>query len=141
MGHVAAVTVGVKAKLHHFHTGKAGVSKQLHHILSKHPQVLSNNGGVRVHLKHLVKQLHPRSGQPLAHLGSLCLGVHRPVAGKGAEVVNAYRVIGGQRVTQARKPPAVAVFFHSRPIVQGIAPQLTVLAKVIRRHTGHFFRL
>ncbi len=62
MGHVAAVTVGVKAKLHHFHTGKAGVSKQLHHILSKHPQVLGNNGGVRVQLKHLVKQLHPRPG-------------------------------------------------------------------------------
>ena len=85
MGHVVAVTVGVKAKLHHFHTGEAGVSKQLHHILSKHPQVLGNNGGVRVHPKHLVKQLLPRSGQPLAHLGSLCLGVHRPVASKGAE--------------------------------------------------------
>ena len=62
---------------------------------------------------------------------------HRPIASEPAEVVNAHHVVEATRCLYATLPPGVAVGRHPGVVVEGIAPQLTVLAEVVGRHARH----
>ena len=53
-------------------------------------------------------------------------------------MVDAQHVVHGQICLDPLHPPGVAVFLHYIPPVQGVAPQLAVLGKSVRRTARHF---
>ena len=56
-------------------------------------------------------------------------------------MVNTQDVIDGQRVAQAQNPPRVAGAAVVVPVIQRVAPQLTIRRKVVRRAARHAARL
>ena len=64
----------------------------------------------------------------------------RKISVESAEMIDAHRVEQSERFTDAFFPPAIAVFLHFVPAVNGIAPQLPVGGKSVGRHPG-FLRL
>ena len=76
---------------------------------------------------------------PLAVPGGLVSGRNSPVAFKAPEMVEANHIIHLGSGGQTAHPPAVAGVGHLFPVINGIAPELTVFRKGIGRTACHHF--
>ena len=133
---VVARLAGVEGELQHLHAREAGVAQQLLHARGEEAQVLRYELRVVEPVAQHADKAHARAGQPFAVFRRLLAVGDAPVALKAAEVVDADDVVELLRALDAAYPPAVAVALHARPVVDGVAPELTVLAEVVGRHAG-----
>src|SRR5438034_506007 len=60
----------------------------------------------------------------------------RPVRSKRTEVSDAKQVHARELMVHTRAPERETVVTHDAPVVEGVAPELARLRKIIRWHTG-----
>ena len=65
-------------------------------------------------------------------------GGHLPVGLETTKMVDANDVVQPEDSSETLDPPAVATALDQTPVVDGVAPQLSGSAEVIRRHTCYF---
>src|SRR5262249_38617180 len=73
---------------------------------------------------------------PPSRLCSLCPGRYVPGCRKGTEVIQANQVDVGQQRPQARDAPTIAGLTQSVPIIDGVAPKLSLRTEVNWRYTS-----
>ena len=136
MGQVLVVPAA-KGELQHLHAREGAVGQQLAHAGEQFAQVLGNDGQLAQCGFQCIEQLHAGAVLPLAGAGGGAGGRDRPVGVEAAEVVDAQQIVDAQCVAHPLNPPCIAGLFVVRPVVQGIAPQLAVCGKVVRRAARH----
>jgi len=84
-----------------------------------------------------MEQLHARAFFPAA-AGGIGIAVrYRIVFIKSPEMIHAYNVIHAEAVAQASDPPGISRFFMIVPVIQRIAPELSLRGKTVRRTSGY----
>ena len=73
----------------------------------------------------------------MAGLGRSCSGRYVPGGREPAKMIQADHVHVGEQRTDAIDAPAIAGPTQGVPVIDGVAPQLSLRAKIIRRHTGY----
>ena len=137
---IVRLAVGVKGKLHHPHAGQAGVLQQLSDRRGQIAEVLGDKLGIVEPARQHAHQGHARARTPAAVLrGGVAVG-HGPVAVQPAEVVDAQHIIEEGGTLDAADPPAVAIRLHPVPVIERVAPELSVLGKGIGRNPGDLLR-
>ena len=137
---IVRVSVGVEGKFHNLHTRKAGIFYQLAHARGQVTEVFGNEVGLIEPAGQHPDQPHAGTLAPMSVFGSGFAARYRPVAVHPAEVVDAQHVKELCRTFNAPDPPAVAIGFHARPVVQRIAPELAGIRKGVGRNPGNLFR-
>ena len=133
------VIPAAEGKLQHFHAGKGAVSQQLPHAGEQLAQVLGDDGQLAQRSLQGLKEVHAGAVFPLAGLGGGTVGRDGPVGIEAPEVVDAQQVVDAQGMAHPLDPPCISSLFMIRPVIQRVAPQLTVGGEIIRRaacHTG-----
>ena len=130
-----------KAELHHAHARQTGLLQQVDHALVDDAEILRDDLRVLKFAVDRVEEVHFRAVNPLTLLCRFRLGGHRPVRGERAEVVDAHGVEQLEARAEPVEPPAVAVRLHRLPVVERVAPLLSELAEIIRRHARDVLRL
>ena len=128
--------VGLKAELEHDHPGQAervpqAIDRRRDHaeILGDERQRAVESGGDRV------EHRPPRAADPAPVDGRLRTRSHRPVRDKSPEVIDPGDVEQLQGPPRPLDPPPIAASAQRRPVIQRVAPQLTVIGKCVRRGT------
>ena len=137
VGEVAAAVPGVEGKFQHLHPRPAGVVEELRHLRRGIAQILGDKFQLGEPAVEAIHQIHAGAGHPMPVFGGRVAVGHHPIRGETAEVVDADNVVQLARAVNAADPPAEAVAAHGVPIVQGVAPQLTVGGEVVRRYARH----
>ena len=128
---------GVKGILHHPHAGiAADVLQGLNTFIEAakivrdelHPGQTTADGADEI----FTGALHPA-----ALLGDTFLHRNGPEPDKSVEMVQPDHVIQPSGSLQAADPPVVAVGFQIVPVVQGVAPGLTLFIDGVRGRTCH----
>ena len=116
------IRIGLKAELDDAHPRKARVLQKLYHVFAESTEILRHNGDFAERGFHRVKKFFTGAFLPNALARGLGVGGHRPIRSKGAEMVDAHRVIERPCGGNAVAPPSVIVLFHRRPVIQRVAP-------------------
>ena len=138
VGQILAVPAA-EGELQHLHAREGAVGQQLSHAGEQFTQILGNDGQLAKGSFQRIEQLHAGAILPLAGAGGGAVRRDGPIGIEAAEVVDAQQVVDAQCVAHPAHPPRVAGLFVVVPVVQRVAPQLTVCREVIRRaarHTG-----
>ena len=138
VGQILAVPTA-EGELQHLHAREGAVGQQLSHAGEQFAQILGNDGQLAKGSFQRIEQLHAGAVLPLAGAGGGAVRRDGPIGIEAAEVVDAQQVVDAQCVAHPAHPPRVASLFVVGPVVQRVAPQLTVGREVIRRaarHTG-----
>src|ERR1700730_9325659 len=85
---------------------------------------------------HRLKKPGARTRHPLAGLSRWRPSWNVPRSRKPAEVIQANHIYVGQQSTQPVDAPPITSRAKSIPVVNGIAPQLTLRAEIIGRNSG-----
>src|SRR5271156_2498637 len=80
------------------------------------------------------KELSTWTGSPISRLRGGRASGHMPGRRKGAEMIQPNHIDMTQQRTQTTNPPTVANLTKSIPVVNGIAPELSGRAEVVRGH-------
>ena len=136
VGQVDAVLAG-KGKLQHLHAGETAVGQQLADRVKHLAQILGHDGQLAQGVVQGAEQVHAGAVLPAAVAGGAFPSRDSPVGVEAAEVVDAQDVVDEQGVADAADPPGVAGAAVVVPIIQGVAPQLAVGGKVVRRAACH----
>ena len=123
--------------MQHLHTRQAGLLQKLADLRGQIAQVLGDKLDVGELGGEDPDEVHTRPFYPAANSGGGLPVGHRPVALQAPEVVNAEDVVQPGGALDAADPPGVAVGLHGVPIVQGIAPELSIGGEVIGRNAGY----
>ena len=137
VGQIVAGLPAVKGKFQHLHAGKAGVGQKLVDLRRQEAQVLGDDVQAVEPAGEDPHQIHARPFPPAAAPGGLRPVGHCPVALQAPEVVDTDDIEETAGSLYPADPPAEAIPFHGVVVVEGIAPQLSVGAEIIRRHTGN----
>src|SRR5215471_4039423 len=78
-----------------------------------------------------------RPWHPLSGLSRECTRGYVPCGRETAEVIKANRIHVSEQGTQAVDRPAITGCANRIPVVNGIAPQLSLGAEIVGRHTGN----
>ena len=132
---------GVKGKAKDLHTGIAGGITQIVDLLGHHTQVLGDHCHTGQLGLHCVHKVHIRTFQPLAATGGLIAKGNCPVSLKATEMVQSHHIIPLACGSHTLDPPGEILFLVHIPAVQGITPQLTILAEIIRGTACYSFRI
>ncbi len=100
-------------------------------------QVLGDEGDALEPGGQHPQKVHTGALLPGTHPGGLGPRRDGPIALQSPEVVDADDVEQFGGPFHPANPPAKAVLLHGGPVVQGVAPELAVLGKVVRRHPRH----
>ena len=136
MGDVYTVPAGIR-ELEHLHARKAAVRKELLLFRSHIAQILGDHGHITELLPDGIKECHPR---PLVHLAVERIRISirdRIVFRKSVEMIDADHIIKFIIALDPADPPGKITFFLGRPVIDGIAPELTGRGKRIRRTAGN----
>ena len=126
-----------KAEAQHPHTRIAYKLQQSPYPVIDTAQIFRHNADARQLFPESLEQAFPGTDDPLAVAGirsSIRDGI---VIGKADEMVNADHIIHGAHGFHPLHPPAVAGQPEIMPPIQRIAPQLTILGKIVRRNACH----
>src|SRR5580658_6854640 len=85
---------------------------------------------------HRLKKAGPWTWHPLPGLGRWRSGWNVPRSCEPAEVIQANHIDVSQQSTQPIDAPPITSQTHGIPVVDGIAPQLTLRAEIIGRNSG-----
>ena len=139
VGQVVAFFPGVEAEFQNLHTGIAGIQLELTDLGGHVAQILGDEVQLRQGLPDGTEEALAGAGNPLAVPGGFVPGGNGPVAFEATEMVEANHVIHACGSGQSLDPPAVAGIGHLLPVVDGIAPELTVLGESIGGTACHHF--
>jgi hypothetical protein len=140
MRQVVARLAGIKRKLEHFHARKTALLQQAAYFVGQKAQVLGNDLHLRASGFDGVHKIDSGALHPNAVSRGFRIRVHAPVGGEAAKVVDSEAVEQGCRRTHATNPPGIAGLLHVVPVVDRVAPELTVLAEVVRRNASYAAR-
>src|SRR5271156_860161 len=85
---------------------------------------------------HRLKKAGSRPRHPLPRLSRWRSGWNMPRSREPAEVIQANHIDVSQQSTQPIDAPPITSRTHGVPVVNGIAPQLTLCAEIIGRNSG-----
>src|ERR1700728_2681455 len=85
---------------------------------------------------HCLKKAGSRPRHPLPRLSRLRFGWNVPRSREPAEVIQANHIDVSQQSAQPIDAPPITSRPHGIPVVNGIAPQLTLRAEIIGRNSG-----
>src|SRR5271155_3183028 len=88
---------------------------------------------------HRLKKAGSRTRQPLPRLSRWRSGRNVPRRREPAEVIQANHIDVSQHGAQPIDAPPITSRTHGIPVVNGIAPQLTLCAEIIGRNSGDEF--
>src|SRR5271170_2499327 len=88
---------------------------------------------------HRLKETGPRTRHPLPGLSRWRSGWNVPRSREPAEVIQPNYVYVIEQGTQPIDAPPITSRTHGIPVVNGIAPQLTLRAEIIGRNSGDEF--
>ena len=137
-GQIFAVLI-IESELQDLHTGEIRVGEQFPHVLGDEAQILGDDPSPGEFLTHTAEQFQTGRAFPFSVAGRALSVGDGVIAGKTAEVVDTYQIVDGEILLHPIQPPAKAVFLHLFPVVDGIAPQLTVGGESVggtSRHHG-----
>ena len=137
MRQVGRVAVAEEGELQNAHSGVATVADELFNgggdvaeILRDHQFALTD-GTERADERHTGALFPGAVAGGRFSCGDAVIGLQT------AEMVDAYAVKEGECIAHTLAPPSIAILLHTLPIVERIAPELTVGAEVIGRHACH----
>src|ERR1700751_2370576 len=84
-----------------------------------------------------LKEIGARTLYPLSRLGVWCAGGNVPCGREAAEVIQPNRIHVGEQGSYSIDRPAITRRTQRVPVVNGISPQLTLRAEIVRRNTRH----
>jgi hypothetical protein len=131
----------VERELQHDHTRQLEPIAQRTHLVGDQAQVLGDERDCTKLGTQRAEQGVGGAGPPLARAGGRRSGRHLPVRLERTEVIDTHEVEPGQLRLHTREPPAKAAAPHGVPIVEWIAPELTLGIEVVGRNAGHALRL
>ena len=137
---MGTVAIGNKSKLKHSHTGKTAVFNKSIYLRRYVSKVFCNYKSIAGSFFQYIHKLHTGSFNPASVFGCGRFCRHSPEGFYTTEMVNSHRIKHLRHVPYAILPPFIAIFFHNIPVVKRIAPQLTILGKIVRRNAGNFCR-
>src|ERR1700730_11585347 len=85
---------------------------------------------------HCLKKAGSRTRHPLSRLSRWRSGRNVPRGLEPAEVIQANHIDVSQQSTQPIDAPPITSRTHGIPVINGIAPQLTLCAEIIGRNSG-----
>ena len=109
---------------------------ELAHVRRDDPQVLGEERQRAQCFLYHAEEVGARARHPLAGLRRRRPGRYVPRRRESSEVIQTDRVDVSQQGAQAVDAPAVAARGKRVPVIDRIAPALSLRAEVVRRHTG-----
>ena len=94
------------------------------------------NGSAPNSSLHRAEEIGARTRDPLAGLGRGCPGRYVPGGREPAKMIQTDRVHVGEKRTDAIDAPAIAGPTQGVPVVDGVAPELSLRAEIIRGYAG-----
>ena len=137
VGQIIARFPAVESELHDLHARITALGQHGLHLRGQVAQILGDDIAAAQRLLHGVDKVPVRAFFPVTARSRGASGGDGIVALKAAEVVDAYHIVDGGGVLHALLPPAKAGDLVGGPVVQRVAPQLTVCRKGIRRTAGY----
>ena len=130
---IVARLAGIKGELQHLHAGEARILAQGDDLRGHKAEILGDDveTGER-RLDRIDKALAGALAPMAAARGRLAVG-HGPIALQTAEMVDTDGIVELARGAETPDPPAVAVVSHTVPVIERVAPELTVGGEVIGR--------
>src|SRR4029077_7433308 len=83
---------------------------------------------------HCLKEIGARTLYPLSRLGVWRAGGNGPCGREAAEVIQPNRIHVGEQGTYSIDRPAITRRTQRVPVINGITPQLSLLAEIVRRN-------
>ena len=136
----AAGVTTVKGKFQHLHIWETAVSHKLTHAVRHKSEIFCNDLTLSECRFNCMEQFHARTLFPVSILCCFVTVGNRIIFVKAAEMVNSDHIIHRKALTQAFNPPFEAGSLVIFPVIQRIAPELSVCCKTIRRTACHSFR-
>ncbi len=137
---VVSIT-GIKSKLQDLHARITCILEQLTDRIRQESQIFRNDLSFRHFFLDLVKEVHARAFLPFAILRS-GRSIRNCVIGvEATEVIDPDDVIQLCQILNPSQPPVIPGVFVIVPVIQRVAPQLSIGAESIRRTAGHSDRL
>src|SRR5258705_791550 len=127
----------IKSELEHPRPGHAELVAEGTNVRRYQPQILGDEWQTAQPSLHRAEELGARTWHPLAGLRRRGSGGYVPGGGECAEMVQADRCHVSQQGAQAVDGPAVTGTTKRVPVIDGVAPELSLGAEVVRRHTGN----
>ena len=131
----------IKCKKKDFHTRPSGLLDQCSDIFPDNTKIFGNDrSSFRCFFDHF-GQLFARSFFPFTIDRSPAVCRDRPVIYNSNKMINADHIVQIRIRTHSLIPPCKTCVFHFLPVIDGIAPQLSIFAKAVRGHSGYMNRL
>ena len=137
VGKIVARFPAVKGKLHDLHARIAAGSQHGLDLWGQVSQILCNDAALTQGLVDGIDESTIRPLFPVAACRRLVSGRDGVVALKTTEVVDAHDIINGSSVLHPALPPGEILGLVAGPVVERIAPELTVCRKGIRGAACH----
>src|SRR5712692_1316483 len=129
--------MSIKGELEHPRPGHLELVAEGANVRRYQPQILGDERQTAELPPHCAEEFGARSRHPSAGLRRRCSGRYVPGGCESAEMVQADRVHVSQQGAQAVDGPAVTGTTKRVPVIDGVAPELSPGAEVVRRHTGN----
>src|SRR5271157_2241244 len=137
VGEVRVIGVAVEGKLQNPCPGHVELVAEGTNVWRDHAKILRNE---RQHAQlslHRAEEISARTWDPLPGLSRSCPGRYVPGGREPAKMIQTDHVHVGEQRTDAIDAPAVAGPTQGVPVVDRVAPELSLRAKIIRRHAGY----
>ena len=137
MGQINIGRTRAERKLQDLHAGKFVVIAKRLNLLRNDTQIFGNDRKRSESGDQPIEKMPSGTGHPRTLNSGLVTGRHMPGGLEPAKVVDTYAVELCKQVPEAFHPPVVPPQCQCVPVIERIAPQLSGIAEIIRRHTGH----
>ena len=137
---IIALLAGVKGELKDFHSREARILYQLADRRCDVAEILRNDMNIAELLLYLPEEAHAGALDPFAVLRGLLAVRDLVILIERAEMIDAEYITELKAAPDPADPPLVMCLFQIFPVIDRIAPELTVRGKCIRRASGDLRR-
>ena len=137
VGQVVARLAAVEGELHDLHARVAACGQHGLDLGGQIAQILGDDAALAQRLVHGVDEGAVRAFLPVTARSGLVPGGDGVVALEAPEMVDADDVVDGSSVFDALLPPAEVLGLVAGPVVERVAPELTVGGKGVGRTSGN----
>ena len=131
----------IKGELKHLHAGESAAFEQKPHFVGQEAEILRDDLEAGERLLQPIHKVCARAENPFTVARGRRIRGNTPIGGKPAEVVDAHTVKQGAGGAHAAHPPRVTGLLHIVPIIDRVAPKLTVRGEIVRRNTRDAARM
>ena len=135
-GEIGIVGVTVKSKLEDPSAGDLKLIAELGNVWRDNTEILSDEWQSAQLSFYRVEKIRARTGHPLAGLGSRCSGWYVPRGAKTAEVIEPNHIHKSEKRAEAIDAPPITALPQDFPVIDGVPPELSLRAEIIRRHAS-----